>query len=283
MADEAQPDPEFVKRSLHVMAEGQLTKLFVTFQTQMGMVYTLRAFEQLGVDAACEKYAAAAKVNVTNMLALPGVFASPENLKKFVDDGWRAKIIEEMNARFPKHIGICVEGATLTFTHGVLDWVVNEALAIANFVRREFFKERVAAKKVALADIAAKGYDTAEYEVVQSHLRDLQNESLMKRMDVLHQIVPPKDLKDRKYKYNADSLSKADTARHELVHGLKWPATKDEVAVHVEYLMNTGFYVIFLLAEKLGLRMHEQLLQVYLKNATGDSGQPATPRSDLQP
>ena len=102
-------------------------------------------------------------------------------------------------------------------------------------------------------------------------------------MDVLHPIGTPKDLKDRKYKFNADTLSKADTARHDLVHGLKWPATRQELAAHVEYLMNTGFYVIFLLAEKLGLKMHEQLLQLYLKNATGESGQPAVPRSDLQP
>jgi hypothetical protein len=259
------------------MACSQYTKLHYQFIKHQGMTTTLRAFESLGLGVAAAEYAASAKARFLAWMDDPEFLKTIQDKDRFVAEGWSSALVNEMSEKFPRDVGICVEAATLAFVHGVLEDLCMECLRIAHLVRQDYFLKFVEKRKVSIEEIRAGSPDQLTHDCVEEYLKGLERESLMKKVEVLRGACGP-HLKSGivNYEFSEDRLEQADRARHDILHGLKWPKTKDAIVGHVDYLTSTGDYLLSLLNQSFDLKIQPELFHIFATQ-DGEALKPIVP------
>jgi len=153
-----------------------------------------------------------------------------------------------------------LDAVAVVFAHGVLDACVYGYLEVLSLSTPESFKSYTEKKQVCLSEVESKSYDQLHEEKLTTFMEGtVERQSLMCKLDKLHEIAQPKNTQLNPYhKYDRERLDRFDKARHDIVHGNSWTSysIKFETEFYYWYLLNS--YFVRVVAKKTGLKLSQE-------------------------
>jgi hypothetical protein len=151
-----------------------------------------------------------------------------------------------------------LDAASLIFAHSVLDSAALEWCRVCALVQPNDFMPYVAQKTVSVSEMeGAASFEDILHSVVNRHLRDLEKESLIKKLDSLFALCrPPSNFVCiENYRYDRDRIVSLDKLRHDYVHrgglGGRLPRGDDDLW----FLWNTTNFLLPLVNHRYGIRL----------------------------
>lgn len=131
------------------------------------------------------------------------------------------KFAQKLTAQQQEQCRAAIDSAILVFAHSILDAAALDYISIAALVAPEDAVRFVSDRRVPLAEIEKHSYEDLRTKHIEAWLEQIERESLLKKMDVTHQLCqPPADFDEiEDYKYDRDRLMRLDRLRHDVVHG----------------------------------------------------------------
>jgi len=117
--------------------------------------------------------------------------------------------------------------------------------------------ELVKNRKVSIGEVEQATKYRTLLRSVDDYLAQLEKESILKKADVLHQIIKPGNYQTtvREYAYSRDRLQLIDRARHDAVHRLRFREGFAEIDDTIDYLRKTVVYFMGLIHRRYGLKI----------------------------
>jgi hypothetical protein len=229
---------------------------------------SVRALEFLGSISA-------ARQTVEKTMPFGKAALELENIQTVLDmlsDGKLSKIFKDPAAmiqgqyrEFAKNItdesiasaSSLASAASLVFAHGVFDATLFDYCRVSALWVWKDWLELVKNRKVSIGEVEQATKHRTLLTSVDDYLAQLERESILKKADVLHQVIKPGNYETtvRDYAYSRDRLQLIDRARHDAVHRLRFREGFGEIDETIEYLRKTVVYFIGLLNHRYGLKM----------------------------
>lgn len=239
------------------------TKVFLTLSTRWSEIYGFRQVAGLGLPHAAKILA------LDHLQSAKRFISDPANEEIFLD---KAKFLESSGG--PEVMGAAmtqkqlatfqasVDSASLVFMHSALDGAAFDLCRVTALVAPSDWEPFVAAQKVTLADVKAAGYDAIVGKRLADYIDAVERESLPAKTERLFQLCrPPRGFAPVKgYQFDRDRLLKLDRARHDLVHGQSESALPAEVEAAIEFLLNTGNFLVGLVNHRYQVRLDPAFL-----------------------
>jgi hypothetical protein len=235
------------------------TKVFMNLTVRWSEVSSFRQVVQLGLPHA---HAALASENIRvakRMLEDPGNDALFLDKPGFIQNvGGHSGMGGAMTASQMSVFNLSVDAASLVFMHSTLDASVQDLCAICAIVAPADWERLVGNQKVSLAEVRADGYAALLDKRIAKHLHVLSRQSLVKRVDRLFELCKPTAASSRPgYSYDRDRLVAIDRERQNVIHGDG--VALANVATTIEYLLETGLYLLGIVNERYDVRMDPEL------------------------
>jgi hypothetical protein len=111
-------------------------------------------------------------------------------------------------------------------------------------------------RKIEFSSVVNQPVEDLAHPLVDSFIKELERESLMRKSDVLHTICKPSstDKKMETYAFSKDKLKFFDETRHNLVHGQKFNDRVADTAEILEYAFKTCGYYMLLVNQRFGFQ-----------------------------
>lgn len=185
------------------------------------------------------------------------------NSKKFVEAGlvntMPAMLLEKTTSLFQASI----DAASLVFAHSLLDASVLDYCKVCSIVCPRDFEPFVINKRTELKTVKEKTYDEILELEIDEYLRNLEKESLIKKLDLLFGLCKPPagyaPMKD--YAYDRPKIIQLDDLRHSNVHGdgtIKPLLNGNE---DIRYLEKTFYFLTPLVHDRYGVKINPNLVQ----------------------
>ena len=113
-----------------------------------------------------------------------------------------------------------IDAASLDFAQSILDDCAWSYLKVCSLANAADWEPVIAEKKVSFSAFNEKTHEVIRNEIIQEKLKQLERDSLLKKVDLLFQLcTPPKGYAPlNNYVYDRDRLEKIDDARHGIIH-----------------------------------------------------------------
>lgn len=237
------------------------TKAAATTWTKFFQVFDFRRVAELGLPLAEQLVQEEAVRNSTSF------FFDPKYDKMFLDQAAAQKAIEpiggirgfaaQMAARRMKHFQAAVDSASLIFAHSVLDGVALDYCRATALADPAGWEKYIELRQVKLQELRASKYEAIRWAKIDEHLKELDRQSLMTKIDRLFAVCqPPRDFDPlRDYKFDRDRVETLDTNRHNAVHkeGVDNPLPRGNDDIW--FMMSTANYLMAMVNERFGLKM----------------------------
>jgi hypothetical protein len=150
-----------------------------------------------------------------------------------------------------------IDTASLIFAHAALDAGVSELCWIAALARPEDWADCIAKKKVPISDLEALSPAQIRNRELAEHLRNLERESLPKRVQRLFALCKPNPSAEYVigFKFDGDRLASLDTLRHRLVHHEEKESDFTSVESDLEFLFQVGIHLWAMLNKERGVTL----------------------------
>jgi hypothetical protein len=164
--------------------------------------------------------------------------------------------VEDMTQRSMVSAGNLVSAACLVFAHAVFDATLFDYCKVTALCAPKDWLDVVKKRQVSISKVQELSTLGILIETVDSKLDELERESILKKADILHQIIKPdgKELLSD-YQYSKARLEKIDCKRHEAVHRLQFETAFSSLEETIAYLCRTVFYFAVLLNVRYGLKI----------------------------
>jgi hypothetical protein len=199
-----------------------------------------------------------------NIETVLGFLADPESSKIFKDppeklmqDKKYVEVAKDMTQRSMGTTTSLVSAAALVFAHAVFDATLFDFCRVSALQSWRDWLEFVKDRKVSVAEIDATTKVQTLVNAVDKRVKQLENESVLKKADMLHQVIKPVNIAAlvREYTYSREKLEAMDKARHGAVHRLEFEHGVEEIDVTAYYLMQTILYFMSLVNFRYGLKI----------------------------
>ena len=110
---------------------------------------------------------------------------------------------------------------------------------------------------MALSEVKSASYTELFSMRLSEYLSAFERESLLVKTDRLFQLCkPPREFAPvRGYQFDRDRLCGLDRARHDLVHSQSTSALPGDIDAAIEYLVNTGMFLLGLINHRYQVRL----------------------------
>jgi hypothetical protein len=199
-----------------------------------------------------------------NIETVLGLLADPKSSKIFKDspeklmqDEKYVEVAKDMTQRSMGTTTSLVSAAALVFAHAVFDATLFDFCRVTALQSWRDWLEFVKDRKVSVAEIDATTKVRTLLNAVDKHVKRLENESVLTKADMLHQVIKPgKDAPSvRDYAYSREKLKAMDHARHGAVHRLEFEHGVEEIDATAYYLLQTLLYFMALVNFRYGLKI----------------------------
>lgn len=196
--------------------------------------------------------------------AVLGLLADPKSSKIFKDapeelmrDEKYVEMAKDMTQRSMGTTTSLVSAASLVFAHAVFDATLFDFCRVTALQSWRDWLDCVKDRQVSVAEIDATTRFRLLVNSVDKRVTQLERESILKKADMLHQVVKlgANVPSIRAYAYSRDKLESIDRARHEAVHRLQFEHGVEEVDATAYYLLQTIFYFMALVNRRYGLKI----------------------------
>lgn len=246
-------------------AEEVLSKTYVSFMKNWGLIQSLRQVAEIALPIAKEQLA-------QQNAALADFMSKDPDFKKIVvmKDGTEAEWSKEVKTFFgtgmtDTSIGnftAAIDAASIVFAQSILDDCALSFLRVCAIAAPADWDPYVNDRRVDFNTIKAKNPDTIREELVNAKIEQLGMESLKKKIDLLFALTqPPRDFDPLKnYKYDPDRIEKIDKVRQSIIHrdGMGKPLT--DVEENLEYVMKTVSFLLALVNMKYGVKIDPKIM-----------------------
>jgi hypothetical protein len=246
-------------------AEEVLSKTYVSFMKNWGLIQSLRHVAEIALPIAKEQLAQQNTALVDSMSKDP-------DFKKIVvmKDGTEAEWSKEVKMFFgtgmtDTSIGnftAAIDAASIVFAQSILDDCALSFLRVCAIAAPADWDPYVNDRRVDFNTIKAKNPDTIREGLVIAKIEQLGMESLKKKIDLLFALTqPPRDFDPLKnYKYDPDRIEKIDRVRQSIIHrdGMGKPLT--DVEENLEYVMKTVSFLLALVNMKYGVKIDPKIM-----------------------
>jgi hypothetical protein len=150
-----------------------------------------------------------------------------------------------------------VAAGSLVFAHGVFDATLFDYCRVSALWVWKDWLELVNKRKVSIAEVEQATKYRVLLRCVDDYLAQLERESILKKADVLHQVIKPGNYQTtvRNYAYSRERLELIDRARHDAVHRLRFREGFGEIDDTIDYLRKTVVHFMGLLHRRYGLQI----------------------------
>ena len=171
--------------------------------------------------------------------------------------GYREKVLNETVAAATTAAKSAIEKSTLVLAHSILDEVATECCRISATLMPDQWMSFVLERRIELREVLRTPAEEIARQLLNGHLKNLTNESLRKRIDILnrhYQPAPAFIYTGNAYKFDGERLEQIDRHRQRIIHQLQFSGEEGEsVESDLAYLEATSFYLIFMLSHKHGI------------------------------
>jgi hypothetical protein len=161
-----------------------------------------------------------------------------------------------------------VDAASLVFAQSMLDDSAWSYCRVCALIAPQDWELFVEAKKVDFGTLSRQSAEAIRDELIQAMLGQLERDSLLKKLDMLFRLcTPPEGFAPvDNYVFDRTRLGAIDDQRHRIIHadGLRTQLTN--VDDDLTYVIKTGNYLMGLVHQKYGVRIHP--LKVFPQPAT---------------
>ena len=244
-------------------AEVLFTKTFIRAQNRISIIYSFRNVASKGLPYATASVFEEWK-NFSHKLASD---SDAERLfvdkKAFEGIGGIKGLSDKLTEQSVRNFEVAVDAASLVFAHSVLDDTALGFCRVTASLSPTDWEIFVTKKKVSLEDLKVYScYAEILKSGVDDHLKELEKDSLLRKIDRLFQVCkPPAGFSPmRNYEYNRDRLANLDNLRHEIIHGDGPVKELPKGEEDIEYLMKTNMFLLCLVNERYQVKINPMYL-----------------------
>jgi len=170
-----------------------------------------------------------------------------------------------------------IDAASLVFAQSVVDDAAWSYLKICAMADPAAWEGEIDDRKVRVNELKAKSYEDIRAELIETRLKQIGRESLVKKIDLLFTLCPPpKDFAPlNNYTYDRSRIEKIDGQRHNVIHENGFSTPLPELKNDLDYLYKTIWFMVGLVDQRHRL-MHS--MRQYFKSQTA-TPQGTTPES----
>jgi len=167
-----------------------------------------------------------------------------------------------------------VSAASLVFAHGVFDATLFDYCRVSALWAWKDWLDLVKNRKVSIGEVEQTTLYKTLVTSVETYLARLERESILRKADVLHQVIKPGNYRTtvRNYAYSQEKLESIDCARHEAVHRLRFREGFAKIDDTIDYLQRTVIYFIGLLHHRYGLKIDASMTADANRDSTATDG-----------
>jgi len=181
---------------------------------------------------------------------------SPQNdsLDRYIEDQTR-----QMTEKSVTAFEAALDAASLIFSHSLLDTAAFDWCRVCALASPDDFMPYIDNRKFTLAEVQAASFSELREKAIGRHLKTLERESLLKKLDILFALCRPPPILQN-YSYDRKRIVDLDTLRHDYVHrgwvGGRLPQGDDDLA----FLSNTTTFLFHLVTQRYGIRLDPNAL-----------------------
>jgi len=239
-------------------AFGLFTKVFFTLIQRWSDTCGFRRIVELGLLHAVEAAA------VDNLRAAEWFLTDLAHEKFFLDkakflesSGWVQVVGTTMTENQLAAFGASVDAASLVFMHSALDGAAFDLCKVTTMVAPFDWEQFLGEQKVSLLDVKSAVYENLFRSKLADHLKVLERESLLKKVDRLFQLCkPPSGFAPiLGYQFNRDRVQALDQIRHDIIHGDAAGKLLADMEGSIKFLLNTGLFLLGLVNHRYDVRL----------------------------
>ena len=155
-----------------------------------------------------------------------------------------------------------IDAASLVFAHSLLDASVLDYCKVCSVACPRDFEPFVNNKKTELKTVKEKTYDEILNLEIDEYLKNLEKESLVRKMDVLFSLCKPPagyaPMKD--YTYDRSRIIELDDLRHFNVHGEGTLKPLPNGDGDIKYIEKTFYFLTPLVHDHYGVKISTNLI-----------------------
>ncbi len=235
-------------------------KLAQTVGTTLALWLRLKRFYQIassGVSAGADQQIVTETITMRNLVEtgeLARYLYDPNDAEYFL----RVVDSAEMRLKTIETAQGIIDGACIVFAHGILESCVYDYLTVTAIARPQQWEFYIKKKSVEFGTLKNTPFEQIRKDKVEKLLKsDVKRESLIDKLDRLHQIVPPTPESQRmRVSYDRRKLVEFDEARHKIVHGNDWSSYSFDFDEEWNYWSGLNFYFACLVCVGAGLKLH---------------------------
>ncbi|MCH7760808.1 hypothetical protein IIA15_05320 [candidate division TA06 bacterium] len=198
-------------------AEDLYSKIFFRTLRLLSEVNSFREVAKLGLETATPQIIEESYEYVRHVLTNPELdkvflvdknkYFTAERKQEFAEKYIQSKIIPFQGA---------VDAASLLFSHSSLDGTSIDLCRVCALIAPQDWEPFLQEQKATLPEIKVTHYDTILKQKIEKHLKSLDRDSLLKKIQRLYQICqPPRDFKPKRdYKYDEGKIKQLDRVHH---------------------------------------------------------------------
>jgi len=226
---------------------------------QWGFITTFREVSKRGIEKAAGDVHGANVAFMQTLLTDPSCAEMIVDKERFIKEGLHQRLVRDMTEKSLVDTVTAINAACLVFAHSVVDGVALDYCKVTALASPTDWESSVESRQVTLKAARSAPYDELLRAALDSFFKQLEQESLLKKVDLLFQrCAPPQGfwfVKD--FKYDPERLRKVDRLRQEIIHGdalLRGIADADADA-DIVFLRNTTMHLMGLVNHRYDCRI----------------------------
>jgi hypothetical protein len=135
-----------------------------------------------------------------------------------------------------------LDSAALVFGHSVLDAVAHDLCRVCALISPDSYLPYVESKKVPFSEMRDSSVNEVLDSLIGEYLNQLERESLLKKIDLLHALCKPGSGFEpvRNYKYSRERIGALDEDRHRRIHRRQVLSKWENAEVEMKYMQGHG-------------------------------------------
>jgi hypothetical protein len=177
------------------------------------------------------------------------------NYAEILDQSYRTRISGAVHSEL-QTVKRRVAASALIFAHAIFESCVSDCLSISFLASPDDWLPIISSKNIPVSVVTEDKISSFCSDLIETHIKSLENQSLLKKLDAFFQVTRPPDNHRRPtaYTYDRDRMVALDKARHASAHNDATGYDPDSLNEDVEYFRMTLIYLLGVLIEKYAVR-----------------------------
>lgn len=156
-----------------------------------------------------------------------------------------------------KNARAVTDAATIVFAHSVVDDAAYQYGSVSALAEPDDWANDISGRKVSFGQVKLKGVDFVSQDLLAAHLKQLEREPLMDKMEALFKRCRPTSdvINTSQFKYSPERLAELDSLRHKIVHGEGVSESIPTIDKDLDYLAQTTMMMFFMVSHRYGFKI----------------------------